>query len=217
MSDSGPTDPDSRAALGAALSDTPFTPTAPAPIVIPLADNPLNRRAELRNRPKEIDALRAAPGAQGLALWRGKAPVDLDGPRLAWGALSRLAGAAEDPPVFLGEAEGAGDRPLFAADLSALDEADAHLLAATAAKKDVKYIDLRSIASQLPAGEPGIYAEAKSLVEWHASHGCCARCGAATMMTQGGWRRDCPACDAKHFPRTDPRSSATTRARWPPR
>ena len=23
-------------------------------------------------------------------------------------------------------------------------------------------------------------------------------------LVQGGWRRDCPACKAEHFPRTDP-------------
>ena len=39
---------------------------------------------------------------------------------------------------------------------------------------------------------------------WHASHGHCAKCGAASEMAMSGWQRDCPACGAHHFPRTDP-------------
>jgi NAD+ diphosphatase len=39
---------------------------------------------------------------------------------------------------------------------------------------------------------------------WHARHGFCANCGARTAIAQGGYRRDCPACGAHHFPRTDP-------------
>ena len=37
-----------------------------------------------------------------------------------------------------------------------------------------------------------------------ARHRFCANCGEPTAVTQAGWRRDCPACKAQHFPRTDP-------------
>jgi NAD+ diphosphatase len=47
-------------------------------------------------------------------------------------------------------------------------------------------------------------AEAKALIAWHARHGFCPNCGAATRSVQAGWRRDCPACRTQHFPRTDP-------------
>ena len=47
-------------------------------------------------------------------------------------------------------------------------------------------------------------AAAKSLFEWHARHRFCARCGAPTRPSKGGWQRDCGACGAQHFPRTDP-------------
>jgi NAD+ diphosphatase len=66
--------------------------------------------------------------------------------------------------------------------------------------------DLRSIAVQgLVAAEhlPPI-AEAKAVLHWHARHRFCPNCGAATQPVCGGWRRDCPACKAQHFPRTDP-------------
>jgi NAD+ diphosphatase len=49
-----------------------------------------------------------------------------------------------------------------------------------------------------------LLAEANSLLSWHHSHAFCARCGRQSVPTYGGWRRDCPNCATKHFPRTDP-------------
>ncbi|MCA3630114.1 MAG: NAD(+) diphosphatase, partial [Methylobacterium sp.] len=43
-----------------------------------------------------------------------------------------------------------------------------------------------------------------ALTLWHWKHRFCSNCGAPTALTQGGWRRDCAACGAQHFPRTDP-------------
>src|SRR5438477_7085946 len=66
--------------------------------------------------------------------------------------------------------------------------------------------DLRSIATQglvAPEHQPPI-AEAKALLHWHARHRFCAHCGQPTRVVDAGWRRDCPACAAQHFPRTDP-------------
>ena len=73
-------------------------------------------------------------------------------------------------------------------------------------RDDLLVTDLRSIAVQgLAAFEhlPPL-AEAKALLHWHARHRFCSNCGAATRIVQGGWRRDCPQCEAQHFPRTDP-------------
>ena len=50
----------------------------------------------------------------------------------------------------------------------------------------------------------GAVAQGRSLLAWHERHGFCANCGAATNVAQAGMRRDCPACGATHFPRTDP-------------
>lgn len=51
-----------------------------------------------------------------------------------------------------------------------------------------------------------IYGGARSLVDWHARHRFCARCGSATKLAKGGWQRSCTneACEAEHFPRVDP-------------
>jgi NAD+ diphosphatase len=53
------------------------------------------------------------------------------------------------------------------------------------------------------------YGVARALVDWHARHRFCARCGARTRLVKGGWQRDClpreeGGCEAQHFPRTDP-------------
>lgn len=51
-----------------------------------------------------------------------------------------------------------------------------------------------------------IYGGARSLVDWHARHRFCARCGSATVLAKGGWQRSCTSqtCKGEHFPRVDP-------------
>jgi len=56
----------------------------------------------------------------------------------------------------------------------------------------------------LGPSEAGLLAHAAALVNWHSTHPRCARCGAATEVVHAGHVRECPACGASHFPRTDP-------------
>lgn len=58
----------------------------------------------------------------------------------------------------------------------------------------------------LSTGDLSIYGGARSLVDWHARHRFCARCGSATKLAKGGWQRTCTneACKGEHFPRVDP-------------
>ena len=42
----------------------------------------------------------------------------------------------------------------------------------------------------------------------------CAKCGAPSVPAQAGWQRDCPACGAHHFPRTDPVVINSTISCW---
>ena len=67
-------------------------------------------------------------------------------------------------------------------------------------------VDLRSIALQglAPHEDLSILATAKALLFWHERHRFCSNCGELTKPAQAGWRRDCTACGANHFPRTDP-------------
>jgi NAD+ diphosphatase len=60
--------------------------------------------------------------------------------------------------------------------------------------------------TMLGSQDLAIYGGARSLVDWHARHRFCARCGHATVLAKGGWQRSCTnaACKAEHFPRVDP-------------
>ncbi|MFZ1885825.1 MAG: NAD(+) diphosphatase [Rhodoplanes sp.] len=104
-------------------------------------------------------------------------------------------GAAHEQ-VLLGTDEGAG-RFAIGLDRAVADELK---------RRGLLVIDLRSIAIQglVPASHlPGL-AAAKALLVWHARHRFCSVCGAPTRLAESGWRRDCTACEAQHFPRTDP-------------
>ena len=56
----------------------------------------------------------------------------------------------------------------------------------------------------LSPADLALYGGARSLVDWHARHRFCARCGCGTVLAKGGWQRNCNMCQAQHFPRTDP-------------
>jgi NAD+ diphosphatase len=60
------------------------------------------------------------------------------------------------------------------------------------------------IVPSLAPDEAALYGAARSLVDWHDRHQFCARCGAQTHPIRAGWVRQCSACSAEHFPRTDP-------------
>ena len=70
----------------------------------------------------------------------------------------------------------------------------------------IKAIDHRSVYIQGLVGPEtlGELAQGASLLSWHHSHRFCGRCGAQTQMRIGGYKRTCTACNAEHFPRTDP-------------
>jgi NAD+ diphosphatase len=114
---------------------------------------------------------------------------------LPLGDVGRAAAVREQ--VFLGTL---AEAPVLA---TLLDAAAADLF-----KDDDPFevLDLRSIAVQgtVPPHELGILAQAKALLHWHARHRFCANCGAPTATSCSGFRRDCAACGAQHFPRTDP-------------
>ncbi len=142
------------------------------------------------------DHIRADPAAlAGLMDWRarllkldGLMPVIGDMGELGWGT---LADAPEDAElVFLGLIEGKG---CFAAVPSEGASGPAYANPA-----------IWQAMQLLAPGDLATYGVARALIDWHARHRFCARCGAGTRLTKGGWQRDCSACDAQHFPRTDP-------------
>ncbi|WP_428529068.1 NAD(+) diphosphatase [Roseibium sp.] len=106
--------------------------------------------------------------------------------------------ASREEMVFLGLRPETG-RAVFATTLAQQDEELAEM-------PSLHLQDLRQLAIQrtFPPEELGALAQARALIHWHRTHRHCSQCGEKTVMSEGGYRRDCPACGAHHFPRTDP-------------
>ena len=118
----------------------------------------------------------------------GLTPALDDTGRLVW---TTLADAPEDAElVFLGLDEG---KACFAA---VPPQGDAGPRLANP--------QLWSLMATLSPADLALYGGARSIVDWHARHRFCAQCGGSTTLAKGGWQRDCTACGASHFPRTDP-------------
>lgn len=71
---------------------------------------------------------------------------------------------------------------------------------------EVETLDLRSlvISDRLAAEDYGILSHGFSFLSWHRNNSFCAKCGAKSAKTHGGYRRKCPSCESEIFPRLDP-------------
>jgi len=67
-----------------------------------------------------------------------------------------------------------------------------------------RWAELMTLLDGLSPGEAGVYAAARSALDWHARHRFCANCGTKTAPHHAGWARLCPHCGTEHYPRTDP-------------
>ncbi|MBC2834664.1 NAD(+) diphosphatase [Paragemmobacter straminiformis] len=168
----------------------------------------LDRAAHLRGDGAALARLLA--GGRVLPLWRGK-PL-MQGDDLGWLAADSPVLAGAGAAVFLGLDDGVAR---FAQDISdwspeagaAGVEAgffDASEQRHPALDDSFVFLELRGVMVQLSPRAAELAATAKAVLHWHRSHGFCAACGAPSVMAQGGWQRDCPACGTHHFPRTDP-------------
>ncbi len=166
------------------------------------AGNPLDRAANTRRRPEELDRLISLPDSRFLPLWNLRALATAEPEsRLAWQPLADLPAFAGDGAelIFLGLENGAAR---FAAGTKGgEDPATAGVLAGRG-----RFEETRPLASDVPAGEAAILAQSRALVDWHDRHGFCAVCGAPTKLAEAGYMRVCRngTCQAQHFPRTDP-------------
>lgn len=174
----------------------------------------LDRAGEIRNDSEAVAAAFRDPDARAILFWRGKPLIAMERPA----TLGRLEmdhpvlGDAKFDPILLGREDGA---PRFGFDLSAwqpdlLDESmlggflDPSEQRHPALPSNMAFAELRRIMSWLTARDAELAATGKAIFGWHQSHGFCACCGEATVVSQAGWQRSCPACKAGHFPRTDP-------------
>ncbi len=181
---------------------------------VTFAAETFDRATHLRGDAAAQARMKDDPTARALAFWRGKPVFEgTDRPALCWLPMDApvLAEAAV-PPIFLGLEDGA---PRFAYDVSAWTDpgADAEALASfrdhsanqhPSFASDQAFRDLRMVMGMISSIDAGNAAGAKGIFGWHDNHRFCAQCGAPSDVTDAGWQRTCPACDAKHFPRTDP-------------
>ncbi|HEX4711717.1 NAD(+) diphosphatase [Phenylobacterium sp.] len=165
------------------------------------AGNPLDRASDRRAKPEWIAEQLASPESLGLAMWNGRPFVEPSkdgGVQIAYlpaKLVGELAGGPERL-LFMGLWK---ETAVFAVDLEdAADPGDGPLEGLG------KFEDLRAVALKLPPPDAAIMATAKQMFEWRRRHRHCAVCGQPTQATEGGWKRQCPACGSEHFPRTDP-------------
>lgn len=184
-------------------------------IAVGFAGNPLDRLSLGREDHQLFAELTAAPRARAVVFVQAMPVLRLEGETLS--ALHSLDSARSFGPaqeeVLLGRDESGPVFALMLPDEAASAEAPRDDSAFTdqrrlilPARPNLQIRDLRPLANKqaLSRGEFAILAQAKAILHYHAAHRFCARCGAPTHAAQGGWRRDCEACAAQHFPRTDP-------------
>ena len=150
--------------------------------LFPFAAPPHDRAAE-RRTPEGMTAALADPSTRVLVVSADQVAGD--------GDALRLLAPAEAPPgelAYLGRTGGVS------------------YLSAMVEKVPAEMVprSVREVAATLDALQGGLLAHATGLAAWHATHPRCSRCGAATVAARGGHVRECPACGAVHFPRTDP-------------
>lgn len=154
--------------------------------MIAFSGSPLDRADHLRHDPAALAGMMNV-SARLLRL-DGLIPALSAEGGLQWGSLAEAHDGAE--LVFLGLLDG---RACFAAVPDEGAEGPAYTLP-----------NIWGILGHFSETDLAIYGGARSLVDWHARHRFCARCGHSTEIAKGGWQRNCPACSAQHFPRTDP-------------
>jgi len=145
----------------------------------------LDRADAARHDAVLVATMRSDPQALLLCL-DGLQPLVADDGALGWTSLADLTDGHE--LALLGRID---DRPRFVAltpGVSALQRSR----------------ELFDAITALAPAEAGTYAAARSLIDWHARHGFCPRCGSGTDIFRAGWGRLCPNCGAEHFPRVDP-------------
>ncbi len=172
----------------------------------------LDRAAELRGQADKIAEALSDKAARALPLWRGKPLFAGEDGAVGWLPLDHVVFKdASEAPVFLGRDE-AG--PRFAHDISDWEPEelpdtlgaffDPSQQAHPDLPADHRFAELRGAMTRLSPRDAEMVATAKAIIGWHQTHGFCAKCGAKTEIALAGWQRDCAACGAHHFPRTDP-------------
>ncbi|WP_068311341.1 NAD(+) diphosphatase [Polycladidibacter hongkongensis] len=194
------------------MYSTPFTP-AEASNFLAYSDNRLDRLGSQRKKPEIIERLFGAKDTRFTLRIHGKFLCKQEG-ALATSLFTRdeLEAYPVDwqQVILLGVDKRQGDAPIFSVSAAFFgddDEFESYMQGkALTQQGGLSAQGLRTLAlsRQHTPDQLGFLAQAQALLNWHETHPCCSKCGKKTVMAEAGYRRDCPACGAQHFPRTDP-------------
>lgn len=160
----------------------------------------LDRSAERRRDPAWLGEALANPDTRVLPMHRSRALVRGGDSCVepCYVDPATAAALAAGAPVFLGMANGLA---YFTVEL---DDVAAERLAAS--RPGWLFSELRPVALRLHTLDAAVFAYARALLWWLARHRHCGVCGSRTAEHDAGHVLRCTnaACDAVHFPRTDP-------------
>ncbi len=164
------------------------------------ANNPLLRLNNEKDHRAFYDASLSDPQSLLVPLWRGD-PLIAGGKAAFLSAAAREEFASDALVLMLGVKDGCA---YFTIDASAGAPAEAEGPTDAPFADIGQYTPIREAAGMISRDDLAIIGQARWLTQWHRSHSFCANCGAATDIINGGAKRQCPACETVHFPRTDP-------------
>jgi len=166
------------------------------------ADARIDRAAALREDPGWVEQALSRPDTRIIAVWRSRHLLYVAEPEQPRAVRLRPEHLADQTveqgeAVFLGMEESTA---LFAVDLSDHDEAEPEL------ENQASFVDLRQFGPLLNGNDANLLAYARAMLNWHRNHQYCGRCGATTVSSDSGHRRQCTNndCGQPSFPRTDP-------------
>ncbi|WP_258802705.1 NAD(+) diphosphatase [Pseudarthrobacter sp. NS4] len=175
--------------------------------LLPVPPALVERGSVARTRPGMVDELLAETDTLAIVLSGRQGLVNGGGLFIAGARalLQGLSAAAVTPDlvIYLGSALPGADLPAGTELLLfVLPEAVEPGTAGIPAEAD--WAGFRDVAAGLDATATALFVEASAIVNWHAGHTHCPRCGTPTTVEAGGWVRRCPADSSEHYPRTDP-------------
>ena len=163
------------------------------------ADNPINRGEAERRDEDWIEGQAARDGSRFLPFYNLNVLLtDQNPPEPGWlnpALLQPLPANSER--IFLGLLD---DVAHFAVDLSKAEDVAHRVQGETG----WRFEDCRTAGEAMSGPNTGLLSHARAQLDWNLRHGFCSVCGHPTDKKRGGQMRHCPACNAQHFPRTDP-------------
>ena len=163
--------------------------------------SPLDRIGTRREDHAWIEQQLRNPESLFVPVWRNRnlvAGMDAGAPEAVYisGEIAAKLRMSNGPWAFLGLLQ---EKAVFAVDIGAVDDPLPLLPESLGA-----FVDLRSVGWGVPKPEASVLAHARGLMHWRARHRFCGVCGGVCAIKSSGHMMQCTACEAQHFPRTDP-------------